>query len=127
MSTPPPDPADSDARLPPEAGGGESREAAPPPKSKLDLRQQRLQDLVISSLRESEPLQANLGAACAESLILHRRFFEMIAPKVHESDDPAGILDRLSPAIAIYMKLGNQATQCANLFMKLEQKASKAS
>ena len=127
MSIPSPDPAYSDARLPPEAGGGESREAAPPPKSKLGFRQQRLQDQVHHSLREPEPLQANLEAACAESLILNRRLFEIIAPKIHESEAPTEVVDQLGPAMAIYVKLGNQATQYANVLHKLKQKASKAS
>lgn len=83
-----------------------------------DLRVRRIREQVGDALREPDPLQANIGAACGEIFFLHRRLFQMLAPALSEGDDPKANLDEMKSAIEMYLKLGNQGSQYANLGQK---------
>jgi hypothetical protein len=107
---------DPTADLPAADGGGDDA---------ADVRVQRILQHVADSLQEPDALQAAVGAAAGDLLLLQYRLRHMLEETLQETPDSLTAIAEVQPALTTYMKLSQQVGQYVQLALKI--KAAKGS
>lgn len=81
-----------------------------------DLRRKRIQDHRAKSLEEEDALQANLGAAASDLMMLGVHLHEAIDESLHKAADPLKEMKNLERPLDAYLKITRQWDRLVQLY-----------
>ena len=82
-------------------------------------RQRRLNELLLKSLDDPDPLQANIGAASSDLMAMALRLKRLIDKDLSDDPNQSGRLKKILPALEIYLKVNRQVDRYVQLDRRL--------
>jgi hypothetical protein len=95
-----------------EAGGEES--------DPTDGRVERILEHVDDSLRLDDPLQATVGAASGDLMLMQYRLRQVLDEVLQQTPDTLTALAEVMPALNTYMKVSQQVDRFIQLSLKIQ-------
>jgi hypothetical protein len=85
-----------------------------------DVRVARIEQLVDDSLQEPDALQAAVGAASGDLLLMQYRLRQALDDSLQETPDSLTAITEALPALNTYLKLSQQVGQYVQLSLKIK-------
>ena len=86
----------------------ETRQSQKKRMDRSTVRKRRIREYSIESLKEPNPLSANLGAEASNLMSLGQQLHEAIEQRMSNSGDLMRDLEKMSPAMEMYLKITRQ-------------------
>lgn len=81
----------------------------------------RIHEYLVDALEQVDALQANLGAASSDLMLLGFRMKDAIETALRDASNPLGQFNELMPAIESYLKVVRQIDRLAQLDRRLTE------
>jgi len=85
-----------------------------------DVRVERILEHVDDSLREEDALQAAVGAASGDLMLMQYRVHQALEEALRETPDSLTAIAEVLPAMNTFMKLSQQVGQFVQLSLKIK-------
>lgn len=86
----------------------------------VDVRVERIEQLVDDSLQEPDALQATVGAASGDLLLMQYRLRQALDDSLQGTPDSLTAIAEALPALNTYLKLSQQVGQYVQLSLKIK-------